>query len=83
MQFIITKLLGLFYSIATLPIKLEKNMQILNIIVTSAYILGAIKGILFDEYRGEMWGRADKTGISRGDEISRILRKLGERCRLR
>ena len=78
MQFIITKLLGLFYSIATLPIKLEKNIQILNIIVTSAYVLGMIKGILFDRYRGERW----KSGQIRL-EFLEDMKILGTFCKLR
>ena len=84
MQFIITKLLGLFYSIAILPIKLEKNMQILNIIVTSAYILGMIKGILFDRYRGER-RKSEQIRLEFLEEmkILRAFRKLRKKFRLR
>lgn len=84
MQFIIIKLLGLFYSIATLPIKLEKNMQILNIIVTSAYILGMIKGILFDRYRGERW-KSEQIRLEFLEEMKILgtFRKLRKKYRLR
>jgi len=84
MQFIIIKLLGLFYSIAALPIKLEKNMQILNIIVTSAYILGMIKGILFDRYRGERW-KSEQIRLEFLEEmkILRAFRKLRKKYPLR
>ncbi len=84
MQFIIIKLLGLFYSVAALPIKLEKDMQILNIIVTSAYVLGMIKGILLDRYRVERW-KSEQIRLEFLEEmkILRAFRKLRKKYRLR
>jgi len=58
-QSIIIELLRLLYLVVALPIKFKNKRlnSIIDIIVTSAYILGMIKGILFDRYEGKEYRR--------------------------